>query len=454
MDDINIIWLKVLEDLKQTFDEDTFNSVFKNTKFLKFNNNHVYILVEHEFYKTRINTIYLNSINEIGKKYFETKVNFIFVTQDEINKLENEFKTPEVAHDAYKKSNLNANFTFSNFVVGSSNKFAFQMAMQVADQLIAVGNPLFIFGNSGLGKTHLMNAIGNYVLEKDINKKVIYVKADMFVEEYTYCVSSPLEANQRMIEFNNKYRTVDLFLIDDIQMMQAASKTQEEFFKLFDYLYNKNKQIVITCDQPANNLKHFNSRLITRFSNGLSTDIQKPDINHRIEILKKKKDLMFAPEITKNLDPEALTYIANMFTDNVRELEGALRRAVSYCVAYDLELTYFNFVRALEPIVQTKDIATLNESVYDNVFDTVCDFYNIKTSDLTGKKRSYDCTLPRHITMYILKEVFNETYKKIGQIMGKRDHSTVMNACKNIKDQIKINKELKTAVDKIIDLLK
>jgi chromosomal replication initiator protein len=315
--------------------------------------------------------------------------------------------------------------------------------MKVADQPGAVANPLYIFGDVGLGKTHLMQSIGNYILDNDVKKKVLYVKADGFIEDF-----ANLLKRQKMDDFNIKYRDIDVLLVDDIQIMGGASKTQMEFFKLFDLLYQQNKQIVITSDKPASELKNIMSRLTSRFEVGLSVDIQVPDMEHRFDILKRK--LSLETSHTDNVPDSVLNFIASSFVTNIRELEGALKRVLFYSLTSDTELTIELAQEALEPLLKTrKKSDALNENNYDRIQSIVSDFYGITLEDLIGKKRHSKYVVPRHISMYLIKNQYNIPYKTIGSLFGDRDHSTVLAACEKIENELKQDAGLRLAVETI-----
>ena len=321
--------------------------------------------------------------------------------------------------------------------------YAFRMAMKVADQPGAVANPFYLFGDVGLGKTHLMQAIGNYILDNDITKRILYVKADNFIEDFV----SLLTVKNNTEEFNNKYRDIDVLLVDDIQIMANATKTQMEFFKLFDFLYLNNKQIIITSDKPAHQLKNIMRRLTSRFEAGLSIDIQVPDLEHRINILKRK---MVTLDDQIEIDEEILTFIAQQFTANIRELEGALIRLVTYAQTFNQEITMDLLFEALGSLIKTKQTSdSLNENNYDKIQSVVADYFQITLEDLIGKKRHAKYTLPRHIAMYLIKSKYNIPYKTIGSLFNDRDHSTVLSACDKIEREIKFDKSLKFAIDTI-----
>ena len=437
------LWECVLDDLRELYDEDIYNELFEPLKVNKYLNGYIYILVELSFIKTRIDRLYINRINDLLTKYTTENIKFKFVTKEElasepINTIEKDIDFK------YRPGNLNATYNFQNFVVGKSNHFACTMSLKVADQPGVIANPLYIFGGVGLGKTHLMQAIGNFILDKDINQKVLYVKADEFSDDYFNSTKT-----KNFEEFYNKYRNIDVFLVDDIQILSGKEKTQMEFFKLFNILYQANKQIIITSDRPAMSLKGMMDRLTTRFASGLSIDIGIPDLDLRVNILRKK--LQMETDKKDSISDDVLNYIASSFITNIRELEGALKRVIYYCIANNIEINLQTAEEALEPLLITKkNTNKLNENNYDKVQSVVSDFYNITISDLIGSKRQSKYIIPRHIAMYIIKQKYDLPYKRIGELFGNRDHSTVLSACEKIENEIKINAEMKLAVENIL----
>ncbi len=440
------LWQTILKDLERLYSEETYTELFSPlTSTFKYQNGLITMVVANDFLKNRINKLYIGKINELASTYSENPVRFKFITTDEVKP---EDATPErkISID-YRQGNLNSTYTFDSFVVGKSNMFAFRMAMKVADQPAAVANPFYIFGDVGLGKTHLMQAIGNYILDNDVEKRILYVKADNFIEDFV----SLLSRNNKTDEFNNKYRDIDVILVDDIQIMANASKTQMEFFKLFDYLYLNNKQIVITSDKPASQLTNIMPRLTTRFEAGLSVDIQVPDLEHRINILKRKISTI---DDSAEVSDEILSFIATQFTANIREMEGALIRLISYAQTFSLEITMDLVNDALSSILKTKrKTDSLNENNYDKIQSVVANYFQITLQDLIGKKRHAKFTLPRHIAMYLIKLKYNIAYKTIGSLFSDRDHSTVLAACEKVEKDLKSDSNLKFAVDSIIKKL-
>ncbi len=440
------LWQMILKDLERLYSEETYSELFSPLlSTFKYQNGLITMVVANDFLKNRINKLYIGKINELASEYSKTPVRFKFISQDEV-KPEETVTERKLSID-YRQGNLNSTYTFDSFVVGKSNMFAFRMAMKVADQPGAVANPFYIFGDVGLGKTHLMQAIGNYILDNDVTKRILYVKADNFIEDFV----SLLSRNNKTDEFNTKYRDIDVILVDDIQIMANASKTQMEFFKLFDYLYLNNKQIVITSDKPASQLTNIMPRLTTRFEAGLSVDIQVPDLEHRINILKRKLNTMETPSLVSD---DILSFIATQFTANIREMEGALIRLISYAQTFDLEITPEVVDDALDAVLKTrKKTDALNENNYDRIQSVVSDYFQVSLQDLIGKKRHAKFALPRHLAMYLIKTKYNIPYKTIGQLFSDRDHSTVLAACEKIEKDIKIDTTLKFALDSIMKKL-
>ncbi|MDC9032047.1 chromosomal replication initiator protein DnaA [Columbia Basin potato purple top phytoplasma] len=445
----NEIWEYILKDLSLLYNEKVFEETFSNIRLHKVENEIFFILVENEFIKNKISHIYLDKIKKISKKYFEKEIFFRFISEKEIKKdLEKNFLKKEkknINNNYYQRnfdSNLDSNYTFDNFVSGSSNIFAFEMAKKIANSERAEINPLYIFGSVGLGKTHLMQAIGNHILKKNPNKKVLYMKADGFIEDFTNKLRK-----ERIDEFNHKYRSVDVLLVDDIQIMAEAHRTQMEFFKLFDYLNLNKKQIVITSDKSVLELNNIMERLTNRFKAGLVVDIKKPDAKHRLDILKKKFALQKDGGI--QLKKEILNLISSHFYDNIREMEGALFRILNYFQIYNLEINLKNTKEALEPLLKNKKISSKEEINTEKIKNIISKFYNINMRDLIGKKRNSKYTLPRHLTIYFLKKINNLSYKMISFIFDKK-YSSVFKAYKKIEKKIEKNSELQKVIELIL----
>lgn len=442
MDNYIEVWNAVLDKLEANFDSDTFTDVFKPCRPYEFKNGYIYLIVPNEYLRTKLNKIYIKRINEILLELIpDQTVQVKFILETEI-KPEVSLNRPEPNLKNKYRNNLNANYNFNNYVVGQSNMFAFRMAMKVADQPGEVANPFYIFGSVGLGKTHLMEAIGNYILDNDVNKHVLYIKASEFLEDY-----GKMCAGQYSNEFfNEKYRNLDVLLIDDIQTLELGKKSQLEFFKIFDILYSDNKQIVITSDRPAKEL-NIMERLTSRFEVGLTVDIQVPNLEHRINIIKKKLTEMGFEQI----DEEVYTYIAENFKNNIRELEGAINRLVNYCLTCNLEINLDSAKESLAALISnSKKNTPTKASLYTDIIGMVADFYNITNDDILGNKRNANIVLARQIAMYILKTNYGLAYMKIGSLFGGKNHTTVMSSVIKIENEVKTNSDIKLAIDTLV----
>ena len=345
----------------------------------------------------------------------------------------------------YVQSNLNKNYTFENFIVGETNKLAQTAALSVAENPGYIYNPLFIYGNSGLGKTHLMHAIGNYIVENS-NRKVLYVTADQFIEDFININRRDDQGkNFNYIEFfKNKYRNIDVLILDDIQFLGRATQTQNEFFHTFNTLYNDNKQIIISSDRSPNDLKLLEDRLRTRFCWGLTVDIYPPDMELRINILKKKIE---GNKINKDIPEEVLEYIASNMASDVRQLEGAITRLLAYSTI--MGGADINLSLAVDALKDFINKGTSEKTNISRVQKVVADYFQISVDDLKGKKRSASVAFPRQIAMYLSREILNESYQRIGLEFGGRDHSTVMSSCDKIKDSVETTKSIRETIEKI-----
>lgn len=452
MEKFQKLWQDIKQKLKDRYNEETYLDLFAETNdVVKFEKEHIYVLVKNEWVQQRINQLYLHQINQDARRIYEDVIAFKFVTRKDIE--ENQSKTNGSiikSVPGYANTSLNPNYTFDNFIVGKSNNYAFKVAMKVASQPGVVHNPLYIFGDVGLGKTHLMQAIGNFAIEGNLDKKILYAKANEFIEEYKYYLD-----NKNISSFTNKYRSVDMLLMDDIQMLQRATQSQSEFFKIFDRLKNENKQIVITCDRLPKDLKDIMDRLTSRFSEGLIIDINVPDMSHRIDILKHDIETQYDPSKYSEIPENCLEYIAEHFPTNIRDLKGALERAMTYCEINEVPHNLHYFKEALDLLVSSKKKTdALSENNYDKIQSIVASTYSITVDALIGTSRAYKNALPRHIAMYLIKTLYDVPYKKIGEIFSNRDHSTVLAACNKIEHDLKFDTMLNKAIENIIKKIK
>ena len=437
------LWNNIIEELNKNFDYNTIEEVFGDAKkVVKENNGLIYVLVPSIYIQKKISTVYVKYINNISEKISQKPVRFKFVLQEEFLKEEQKTNEKEVPIQVFE-SNLNSSYTFDSFIVGPSNMFSQRNALLVAEQPGVFANPLYIFGGVGLGKTHLMEAIGNYILDKDINTKVLYIQSQNFINEFVKA-----SQNHTMDQFESKYANLDVLLVDDIQMLANGKKTQEEFFNLFNNMYNNHKQIVITSDKAPNQLKDIMDRLTTRFAWGLQVDINTPDLDLRVKILKRK---LYEESSNSSISDDVLQYIASLY-NNVRDLEGGLRRVLSYSVCFNRDIDLELVKDALENIIINKQQNGDNDK-YENVKSLVSNFYNISIDDLISKKRTNDIVIPRHICMYILKNYYHLGLENIGKIMGGKNHSTVMHGIAKIEQNIITNNDLKLALDTLLKKL-
>ena len=336
-------------------------------------------------------------------------------------------------------SGLNPKYTFNTFVVGNNNKFAQAAAMGVSENPGSKYNPFFIYGGVGLGKTHLMHAIGNEIIKNNINSKVLYVTSETFTNQLINALK-----DQATEKFRDKYRNIDILLIDDIQFIANKKSTQEEFFHTFNTLYEAGKQIVISSDKPPKDIELLEDRLKSRFEWGLIADISNPDYETRLAILRKKTQL---DNII--IDDEILSTIATRVDTNIRELEGTLNKLIAKASLTNSPITMAMAQKAIDDIVasQQKVISS------DYIQDVVGKYFNIDPKDLKGAKRSNDVTFPRQIAMYLCRNVAQMSMPQIGRDFGNRDHSTVMHACNKIEKEIKSNSNTKLIVESVQNLL-
>ena len=416
------------------------------------------------FHKKHLVENYLNIMEETIYLITKKQYNFEFLLEEEwtertenetFNNLSNNkiLETPErknanIIHQNIEDANLNKEYVFDTFIVGNSNRFAYTASMAVAEKPGKAYNPLFLYGKSGLGKTHLMHSIGNYIIENS-NLKVLYISSDKFVNDFINAVRYNEKDNFDKIDvFKNKYRNIDVLMIDDIQFLGNATKGQEEFFHTFNELYNENKQIVIASDRSVDDLKMLENRLLTRFNWGLTANITPPDFELRVNIIKKK---ISHQESAKDVPIEVIEYIANNFASDVRQLEGAITRVFAYALMMnkgkiDLDIA----------IDALKDQLT-DKSVYKNdvhrIQTVVCDYFKITIEDIKGKKRSQNINYPRQVAIYLCRTLAHESFPKIGTYFGGRDHSTIMSSYRKIEKDLKENEQLKIVIKELKEML-
>ena len=436
--DIVSLWEKTLQLIKGELSPPSFNAFFKQIKPLQIQSNTLILLVPNDFTKGILEDRYLNLIESSVNQLSLKKHNIKFVlSENEVKGLDKDQQLDDDKQIRKKYPNLNPKYTFDTFVIGNSNRFAHAACVAVAEAPARAYNPLFLYGGVGLGKTHLMHAIGHHIMEQKKDPKVVYVSSEKFTNELINSIK-----DDRNEEFRNKYRNVDVLLIDDIQFIAGKERTQEEFFHTFNSLHEANKQIIISSDRPPKEIPTLEDRLRSRFEMGLITDIQAPDFETRIAILRKKAQM-------ENIEVsnEVTNYIAKNIKSNIRELEGALTRVIAYSSLTNRTISFDLAVEALKDIITT----TKNEEITVNrIKEKVASVFNIKMEDFNSKKRTRSIAYPRQIAMYLSRELTDLSLPKIGEEFGGRDHTTVIHAHDKIVKDIQVNEEIKSKIEKII----
>ena len=433
--DYSKIWESVLERIKEITTQISFETWFLPLKIRKIDTdlNIVYIEVNadnrSDFIITTIKNRYITTLEGAFKEVLGD--NFRVILKDSLsygeddNKQSQKIKQKKNILD--KEKIFNPKYTFDNFVVGNSNKYAHAAALAVAESPSEAYNPLFIYGGSGLGKTHLMHAIGIYLLENNPQINVLYVSSEMFTNEFIKAINT-----KTMNDFKKKYRQADVLMIDDIQFLGGKNETQEEFFHTFNSLYNLNKQIIISSDKAPNKLVNLEERLISRFQWNLIADIQPADYETRVAILLKKVENMNI-DIDDNPDIyDVVCMIAEKIKDNIRELEGALIRVISFSQL--LNEIFSNMEKTVTP---------------EKIKKTVCRHYGIKISDIESSKKTNNIAYPRQIAMYLIREMTDYSLPKIGQFFGGKHYTTVLYACEKIENEMKTDRNLAEIIEAI-----
>ena len=436
--DAYTLWEKIIERLKATVSETFFDSFFSKLEPVTLRETELILFTKLPFIKEVIDNNHRQKLESLAQDIAGKSINITVITSLEEIPAANK---NEVQKEKLISSNLNPKNTFDSFVIGNSNRFAHAACVAVAESPAKAYNPLFIYGGVGLGKTHLMHAIGHYILNQNSNAKVLYLSSENFTNELINSIKD--DKNEA---FRNKYRNVDVLLVDDIQFIAGKESTQEEFFHTFNALHNASKQIIISSDRPPKEIPTLEDRLRSRFEMGLIADIQSPDYETRIAILRKK-----AQEENKHVPDEVTIHIAKNIKSNIRELEGALVRIFAYADLANKEITYELACEALKDIISGKVNKEIN---VDLIKEKVSQYYNIKIADFNLKKRTRDIAFPRQVAMYLSRELTDLSLPKIGESFGGKDHTTVMHAHEKISNDIKKNKDLKDKIENIINDIK
>jgi chromosomal replication initiator protein len=428
-------WKKILEKIKEKIPPQTFETWFSPTKAVRFVDDTLYVEVPNPFFIDWLEEHYYKLINNIAKEVISNSVKVSFQPNNQDSERTDSILKETVTYPS-PVTNLRKRYTFDNYVVGKCNQFAQAASLAVAKAPAKTYNPLFIYGGVGLGKTHLMHAVGNYSHSLYRDSRVFYIPAEKFMNEMVYAIK-----NQETLEFKNKYRCLDMLLIDDIHFLGDKESLQEEIFHTFNALYGAQKQIVVTSDRPPREIPSLEERLISRFQWGLVVDIQPPDLETRIAILKKKSEL---DDI--NIPEDVIFYIANNIRSNIRELEGSLVRLLALSSLTNTEINLATAKEMLESIVGTKK----DNVKLGNILRTVADFFDVSEESLVGKRRTASVALPRQVAMYIYRELSSLSLKEIGSKFGGRDHTTVLHAYDKISKMIKEDKVFSQKIDKIL----
>ncbi len=442
--DKNELLEKAKELLKEEVTSISYETWIKPLKIKSIDSNHIIFIANSEYQKDSIETRYSSLIFNTIKYITNRDYTFSVVLEDS-NTLDNELvisenqNLNENENYDYNSTNLNPKYTFETFVVGNNNRFAHAAALAVGDSPSNSYNPLFLYGGVGLGKTHLMHAIGNRILRNNRNTKVLYVTSEKFTNQ----LINAIKDNKNEV-FRNRYRNIDVLLIDDIQFIAGKERVQEEFFHTFNTLHESGKQIILSSDKPPRDIQFLEDRLKSRFEWGLLADISCPDYETRLAILRKK-----AQDENIIIDDFILSNIANKIDSNIRELEGVFNKIVARASLTHSPIT----IELAENIIN--EFKTESQKVISSEFikETIAKYFNIDKKDLESNKRSNDIAFPRQIAMYLCREVANMSFPKIGNDFGNRDHSTVMHGYKKIEKEIKNNTNTKLIVESVKSII-
>lgn len=445
MDYLKENWEEIKESLRKEYDlsDISFSTWVSPLKYGYTEGNIIKILIPSDQAHA------LNYISSKYKSYFQVTISekmgqtydISFILEKDAITEENILESPKNIYNINSENaNLNPKYKFDTFIVGSNNKFAHSASLAVAESPGEAYNPLFLYGGAGLGKTHLMHSIGHFILDHNPNMKVLYVTSEAFTNEVIESIRSGNAA--AMNKLREKYRTVDVLMVDDVQFIIGKESTQEEFFHTFNALHSAGKQIVLSSDKPPKEMETLDERFRSRFEWGLIADIQAPDYETRVAILLKN-----AENYDKEIDKEIINYIASNIKSNIRELEGAFNKVIALAKLNRVDLTIELAEEALKDIIYPNKPKEITPSL---IINTVAEHYGVSPDDITSKKRNSEFVIPRQIVMYLCRQLTDVSYINVGKILGKKDHTTIIYGVNKIADDIKINEELKNNIDTII----
>lgn len=444
MDSIKEKWDFIKDTVRKEYDlsDVSFRTWIEPLKFYNVENDVVNILIPSD------QTHALSYISNKYKSYFQVTItemfehdydiSFVLETDIENRNDPNHGKSMNPVYNInYEQANLNPKYKFDTFVVGSNNKFAHSASLAVAESPGNAYNPLYLYGGPGLGKTHLMHSIGHFILEHNPNAKVLYVTSEQFTNEVIESIRSGNAA--AMTKLREKYRTVDVLLIDDIQFIIGKESTQEEFFHTFNVLHGAGKQIILSSDKPPKEMETLEERFRSRFEWGLIADIQPPDYETRMAILRKNAEIY-----DKEIDDEIIQYIATNIKSNIRELEGAFNKVIAFAKLNKADLTLALAEESLKDIIYPDKPKEVTPQLIINV---VAEHYGITPEDIISKKRNSEFVLPRQVVMYLIRTMTATSLVNIGKVLGKKDHTTIIHGINKITEELPKNEELKSQID-------
>ena len=447
MDFIKQSWELIKETLKKEYSlsEISYNTWVAPLKFYEVKNNVVVILIPSDQAHA------LNYISNKYKSYFQVTISEMMdhtydisfiLEKDTLYKEEtnnsSSLKPSPVYNINYENANLNPKYKFDTFVVGSNNKFAHSASLAVAESPGEAYNPLYLYGGAGLGKTHLMHSIGHFVLEQNPNKKVLYVTSEAFTNEVIESIRSGNSA--AMTKLREKYRTVDVLMVDDVQFIIGKESTQEEFFHTFNVLHSAGKQIILSSDKPPKEMETLDERFRSRFEWGLIADIQAPDYETRMAILRKN-----AENFDKQIDDHIFQYIATNIKSNIRELEGAFNRVIAKSrIMNTSEITLELAEDALKDIIHPDQPKEITPNL---IIEMVAEHFEVTSTDILSKKRNSEFVLPRQVAMYLCRNMLEISLSNLAKILGKKDHTTILHGINKIEDELLTNEDLKNKIE-------
>lgn len=445
MDNIKENWEEIKEIVKREYNLSgiSFSTWVEPMKIYKIEDDIVYIVIPSDqaqalsYISSKYKSFFQVTISEMYDHIYDVE----FILKSDIpsdDSLENEYSYDSDMDS--ENTTLNPKYKFDTFVVGSNNKFAHSASLAVAESPGRTYNPLYLYGKAGLGKTHLMHSIGHFILAQNPNTKVLYVTSEEFTNEV---IESIRNGNASvMTKLREKYRTVDVLMVDDVQFIIGKESTQEEFFHTFNVLHSAGKQIILSSDKPPKDMETLEERLRSRFEWGLIADIQPPDYETRVAILRKNAEIS-----QRQISEEVTDYIASNIKSNIRELEGAFNKIIAFAKSNKVDITLAVAEEALKDVIYPNKSREITHTL---IINTVSEYFHVKPEDVVSKKRNSEFVLPRQVSMYLCHILTDSSYAVIGKALGKKDHTTVLHGCNKIEDELKNNEELQSKIDTIL----